>query len=203
MTIATIYSNLSADLVRSLLSFSSTDPSREHLCSVHFDPKGRSLVATDGCRLVRVEIAPSYAEDDAESFTVPRDVIAAALKHAGRGGTIEVEHERAQMRVSIVARPRKNGPSATFAAELIADKFPPYRQVIPTPEGDDHRPSHHWVNPEFLVDMAALANALRGQRGGSPSVRLTWCADELSPILYRVDGDALADVVIMPMRGPK
>lgn len=196
----TIY-KIAANTLRALVSFSSEDASRTTITVVRFDAPRSSIVATDGARMVRLHMEPTHKDPGAPAFSVHRDVLLSAIKAAGKGGDVEIcrSWPTESPSLSIIATPRK-GIAVKLFADEHRDEFPEWPNVMPKPTGDE-RPANHWINPEFLVDMAELARSLAPGKA-SPTVRLAWCADEMSPVLYRVNGTSGADVVIMPMRAP-
>jgi hypothetical protein len=192
---ATVYSNIPAKVVKALLRFASKDVTRYSLNGIRFEGSTGNIVATSGATLARLTWRPDTALTKSETVgagdcTVPAALLASAVKAAGAKGTIKVMF-RADDADPKLTRVVLWAGGIEFAGVAIADRFPPWAQVVPKASGS--KIGHYEVDPKFLVDLAELATALDGPNSG---VRMM-AGGGLDPILYQTK-NARCDVVIMP-----
>jgi len=132
----------------------SKDQTRPHLCAAYLDVDRKTLVSTDGHRLITV---PVEVDEGDTSGPIPPQALADARRY---GGTIKANG----------AAVLSNG--ATFERPDV--QFPPYGAVI---ESKPQYPISISFNAKYLAEIAKALDAQKGQ------VTITFDAcDQLSPI---------------------
>ncbi len=101
----------------------SDDDSRYALTGARVDPSRGKVVATDGFRLHIDDVTPAQAP----SFTVPRQAVKIAVKHA-ISDEFTVAPGEAEDQVDMVSFPMKGGLLVT---KCVQGNFPDYQDIVP------------------------------------------------------------------------
>jgi hypothetical protein len=198
------------------LKFTSKDATRTNIGCLYFDSKSKA-VATDGHRLAIVDhAAPPLPPEEFEHSTdntmhgrvIRLDTLKAAVKAAGKGGTIAAQWELSIMASSVVTltATTKKGAAVTLTGDGgdYAETFPDYAVIL---DAKPHEPGATTgmglaaFNAAYLADFGALSEAIgqdAEQRNPSPFVMIH-ARDGLQCAAVTNGGGTLLGV-IMPIR---
>jgi hypothetical protein len=196
------------DLLGAIAKFAyQGDDIREHLQGVYVSSNELELIATDGHRLVRVDLAAPRFHDTKWERTDPSFLIPL------RGIRAVVANDRVAGARYVKIRHADKGPSAsstlvrfdvcgaertslyTIECRTYGLTYPPVDQIMPTRRSGE--PPEIVFDPRLLADFEPVVTAL-GAKGFGLKVQ-AW-GDEVSPMLFANDH---VRFVVMPMRTPR
>lgn len=202
------------DLLGSIAAFAyQHDDGRDHLRGVHVSAPHLELVATDGHRLVRVDLAAAVFhgttdwERTCSSFLIPLAGIRAVVANGRNSGAryVKITHQKRS------ASPSYQGPSIvrfdvcgvnrdtlfTIESRTSDLTYPPIDQV--TPAQPDHPPPEIVFDPRLLADIEPVLTALHAPRYG---IAIKGWGSATSPMLFATECARFV-VMPMPMRSPR
>lgn len=170
---------------------------RTSLCGVHVNLATGHVVATDGSRMIVIRDDGALAAE-VPDFTIPRELVALALKGAGRAATLDVAFTPAPTADSPLAGTVKIG---AVSGQVIDTKYPEWQRLIPrsvpydTPFGERAA----LINPQFMADAWDALGILAGDRAGHTTPCAIHYTGADTPCIVTRDAiDAL--VIVMPLR---
>lgn len=178
-------------VAKALLSHASEDFTRPHLCGVGLDVNGSRdsawLVATDGHRLIRMPITGTIP-DGIGRIVWPEKEVNAAL---------------ARM-IDVFSHGEEGAPLLVLPWIKSDHECLPVQQVIP-PDGLGSEIA--WFNPQFLADACKVGHDFAKATKTETMLSIAAVSlgrSALDPMRYVIAfGEAtLAEIVVMPMRGP-
>lgn len=184
------------DTLKALLVVASTDFTRMALNAVAVEsgPDGATLTATDGHRLLTVELAGDFLPS---TFSLTRDAVQAAVKAAKKRDAITLSLEEAVIVV--------DGTGDMNGARQCG-VFPNWRHVEVARSDKPATTGPIGLNPAYLADVGKVGQLLADDKGAGVRMQLT---EELSPLrfdftkLKQVEGFpqiTSARMMLMPIR---
>lgn len=176
-----------AAALRMVESAVSTDDSRYALCGVFFEELGKgriAIVATDGRRLHKTEMATTHLDGTPKSFILPSH----ALPHL-----FSLLAEQGESQVRFEVDPASNhvrieGERLSMISRTIEASFPHYRNVIP-----DHSKAKT-ISVDVPAWIAALEAVVPLAYGAHQTVKLSFSKESITFFVSNDGGEATATI---------
>lgn len=180
-----------------LCAFASEEPFRPQLSCVAFDFGRGTVTATDGTVLAQYK--PAEAPTGTGRVPVPRDILLRMSKLMDRDSVLVVETDEA------IVTLKATGPllnSFWCSTQIprdrdLAERLPPYWDVIPQASIRAKRTAVISVDPERIAKLARIRNASTRR---TAALCIFVPEGSLDAVVCRIDGDARWLAVVMPMR---
>lgn len=187
--------------MKAALVVCSTDDSRLALNSILVEVSTTSirLVATDGHRLIRIDVAGAESSGKF-SVQLTRESAMAWVKLTPP----KIEGYKVELAAAKVGSVECMAISSSFGSTVMSSvdaQFPPYDQVIPTFDKSRKPAAAIAINAQYLGDIGAIGKQLTSDRTGRVELRLG--TSDLDPIRLDIEnpvGGFEATYVVMPMR---
>lgn len=179
---------ITIEQVKALLVIAPKSDARYYLNGALLEVKNGQawLVATDGMRLLAINLTDGLRDLCDGQYIIPRDLLAGAKAKKSASVTVALDHFSSDS----VARVRIITGASELAAPTIDGRFPDWRRVVPTHVSG--APAHY--DPAYVGDFGTVAELLGGAR---ISARIYPNGTDAAPVELGTD-QALG--LLMPLR---
>lgn len=179
---------ITIEQVKALLVIAPKSDTRYYLNGAMLEVKnGRAwLVATDGMRLLAINLTDGLRDLCDGQYILPRDLLAGAKAKKGASVTVVLD----EFESDTAARVRIIAGATETAARTLEGRFPNWRRVVPTHVSG--APAHY--DPAYVGDFGTVAELLGGAR---ISARIHCNGTDAAPVDLGTDA-ALG--LLMPVR---
>ena len=179
---------LTIEQIKALLIIAPKSDIRYYLNGALLEVKsGRAwLVATDGHRMLAINLTDGLRDVRDGQYIIPRDLLAGAKAKKGASVTVVLD----EFESDTAARVRIIAGATETAARTVDGRFPDWRRVVPTHVSG--APAHY--DPAYVGDFGTVAELLGGAR---ISARIHCNGTDAAPVEVGTD-QALG--LLMPVR---